>query len=193
METKTDSYRTAWENYLAAEGDAARAVAREVREFVENDALGDGRPRYAWNFAAESSQTKCHRGARRKPLSRGQRVVEAPDGNVVDLRHYCWIELVFRKDDGTLEPVADVTFTPAHLDANSGNRHAALNVVAVEPPSDGFDHPEMISYVGELSSEMDEGTMKKLMDEVDRAIVKYCEDNKIDVRSGRPIVKDTKD
>lgn len=185
--SKKNSYRTAWENYLAAEEDAARTVAREVREFVENDALEDGRPRYAWNFAAESSRTKCHRGAGRKSLSRGQRVVKAPDGNVVDLRHYCWIELVFRRDDGTLEPVADVTFAPAHLDTRSKNRHAALNVIAVEPPSDGFDHPEKIHYVGPLSPEMDEDTLKKLTDEVDRAIVKYCEENNIDARSGRPI------
>lgn len=192
MEAETDNLSAAWENYLTAERTAAIAVLREVRSYVENDVL-DGHPRYSKDFAVESSETKCHRGVRRTLLSRGKRAVKAPDGTVADLRHYCWAEIVFRNDEGTLEPVADVTFTPAHLDSSSGNRHAVLNVIAVEPPSDGFDHPEAIRYCGQLLSKTDEGTLAKLKEEIDRAIAKYCEDNNIDARSGRTMAQEAQD
>lgn len=186
-DTTPDALSEAWEAYLAEYEKAVTKVSQGIRCFVEEEVLADGRPRYAAAFAVESSDTKAHRGPRRRPVSRGLPAVkQAGAEHVVDLRHYFWNQVVY-EDGGTLTPVIDIAFIVPHRDMRSSNRHVALNgIVVTAPGCDGLDDPAGDShYIGELRENTDAAVVENLEKEIDLAIQGFCRKRGIDPRSGQ--------
>lgn len=186
-DTTTDALSEAWEAYLAEYEKAVTKVSQGIRCFVEEEAP-DGRPRYAAAFAVESSDTKAHRGPRRRSVSRGRSAVKQ-DGaeHVVDLRHYFWNQVVFEEGDGSLTSIIDIAFIVPHRDMRSSNRHVALNgIVVTASGCDGLDDPAGDShYIGELRENTDTAVVENLEKEIDLAIQGFCRKRGIDPRSGQ--------
>lgn len=188
-DTTPDALSEAWEAYLAEYEKAATKVSQGIRCFVEEDILADGRPRYAKAFAVESSDTKAHRGSRRRPVSRGLPAVkQAGAEHVVDLRHYFWNQVVYEEEDGgSLTPIIDIAFIVPHRDMRSSNRHVALNgIVVTAPGCDALDDPTGDShYIGELRENTDTSVVENLEKEIDLAIQGFCRKRGVDPRSGQ--------
>lgn len=187
-DTTTDALSEAWEAFLAEYEKAVTKVSQGIRRLVEEDILADGRPRYAAAFAVESSDTKAHRGPRRRPVSRGLPAVkQAGAKHVVDLRHYFWNQVVYEECDGSLTPIIDIAFIVPHRDKRSSNRHVALNgIVVTASGCDALDDPAGDSrYIGELRENTDAAVVENLEKEIDLAIQGFCRKRGIDPRSGQ--------
>lgn len=186
---KIDPLDECWSAYLDVAVVAAKAVAAPLRKFVEGVAF-DGRPRFANSFAIESANTKSHRGPRRRLVSQGRPAVANPDGvGTVDLRGYMWTSLVYKEENGSLTPIADVMFCQPHIDNASRNKHVAANRICLVPAGcDGLDDPaQLVLPIGELRSNVEAGTLKKLEDAIEASILEFSADRGIDPRSGKEV------